>query len=271
MNRKIIGIVAAVALATVGTLVLVGWAQSAEERALEGQRTVDVLVVREAVPEGTRVEDLGGRVVAEQVVAKVKADGSVDDLDALEGKVTAVDLVPGEQLLSARFADPEELARQADVEVPEGLQELTISLEPQRVVGGNVRPGDTVGLVASFASEGAGEGEAAGQEEATGEEETSTKFVNETSMILHKVLVTRVQAAPVAAPAQEDEDEGDGPDPLPSGDLLITLAVDAPSVERIVFSQEFGSVWLTLEPEGATEDGTTIQRRETVLQPGGAQ
>lgn len=262
MNRKIIGVIAAIALATVGTLVLVGWAQSAEERALEGQRTVDVLVVKETVPQGTRAEDLGGRVAAEQVMAKVKAAGSVDDLEELQGKVAAVDLVPGEQVLSARFADPEALVQQADVEVPEGLQELTISLNPQRAVGGNVRPGDTVGLVASFASEGAGD------DEATDGEPVGTRFVDETSMILHKVLVTRVQAAPVASPAQDGENEADGPDPLPSSDLLITLAVDAASVERIVFSQEFGSVWLTLEPETASEDGTTIQRRETVFGSG---
>lgn len=264
MNRKIIGVVAAIALATVGTLVLVGWAQSAEERALEGQRTVDVLVVKEAVPEGTAAEDLGGRVATEQVVAKVRASGSVTDIEELQGKVAAVDLVPGEQLLSARFADPEELAQQADVKVPDGLQEVTISLSPERAVGGNVRSGDTVGLVASFPSEGSSQGVATDGETADGGE-AGTTFVNETSMILHKVLVTRVQAAPVAAPAQE-EGEDVGPEPLPSSDLLITLAVDAPAVERIVFSQEFGSVWLTLEPGSASEDGTTIQRRGTVFE-----
>ena len=262
MSRKIIGVVAALAFALVGTAVLVGWAQSAEERALEGQRTVDVLVVQEAVPAGTRSEDLGGRVVTEQVAAKVKASGSVDDVEALQGQVTTVDLVPGEQVLRTRFADPEVVARQADVEVPEGLQEVTISLSPERAVGGNLRPGDTVGLVASFPSDGAGQG-------ATGDDagETGTTFTDETSIVLHKVLVTRVQAAPVAPAAQEEDEDGvDSPDPLPSSDLLVTLAVDAPAVERVVFSQEFGSVWLTLEPATASEDGSTIQRRETVFE-----
>lgn len=257
MNRKIIGIVVALLLAAVGTFSLVTWAKSAEDRALAGERTVNVLVVQEEIAEGTRAEDLGRRVAVEKVAAKVKATGSVDDTDDLEGKVAAVDLMPGEQVLGARFAEPEVLARQTGVEVPDGLQEVTISLEPQRAVGGNVRAGDTVGFVASFdpfdlyGPDG----------------ETIGKAGNETHMILHKVLVTRVQAAPTTAtPESAEGEDDDRPEPVPGSDLLITLAVDAPSVERIVFAQEFGKVWLTAESETATEDGTTIQNRGTIYE-----
>ncbi len=257
MNRKIVGIVAAVLLASVGTFSLVAWAKSADDRALAGERTVDVLVVQDEIAEGTRAEDLGERVAVEKVASKVKATGSVDDVTDLEGKVAAVNLMPGEQVLGVRFAEPDVLARQSDVEVPDGLQEVTISLEPQRAVGGNVRSGDTVGLVASFdpfdlyGPDGA----------------TVGKAGNETHMILHKVLVTRVQAAPMAAPPEgPDGEDDDRPEPVPNSDLLITLAVNAPSVERIVFAQEFGRVWLTAEPETATEDGTKIQTRGTIYE-----
>lgn len=254
MKRRIIGVTAAALLATGGTSTLVAWAGAAEDRALAGERTVDVLVVREAIAEGTRAEDLASRVEVERVPSKVQALGSVADLTELEGKVVAVDLVPGEQLMAARFADPEVLARQTGVEVPDGLQEVTVLLEPQRAVGGNVRAGDTVGLVASF--------EPFETDEMTAEG-TPRQTPNTTHMILHKLLVTRVQAAP-STESREDA-EGDV-EPLPSSDLLVTLAVDAPSVERVVFAQEFGFVWLTAEPETATEDGTTIQTRGTIYQ-----
>lgn len=262
MKRRIIGVTVAALLATGGTTTLVAWAGAAEDRALAGERTVDVLVVREAIAEGTRAEDLTSRLELERVPAKVQATGSVADLTDLEGKVTAVDLVPGEQLVSARFADPEVLARQTAVEVPDGLQQVTVQLEPQRALGGNLRAGDTVGLVASFDPFDI-EGATADEETEETSEESSEKTPNTTHMILHKVLVTRVQAAP-ATESREGED-GDV-DPLPSSDLLVTLAVDAPSVERIVFAQEFGFVWLTAEPETATEDGTTIQTRGTIYQ-----
>lgn len=257
MNRKIVGVAVAVLLASIGTFSLVGWARSAEDRALAGERVVNVLVVKEAIAEGTRAEDLGARVATERVAAKVMAAGSVDDVADLEGRIAAVDLLPGEQVLAARFVEPEVLARQTGVEVPDGLQEVTISLEPQRAVGGNVRSGDTVGLVASFdpfdmyGPDGA----------------TVGKVGNETHLLLHKVLVTRVQAAPTAAaPESPDGEDDDRPEPVPGSDLLITLAVDAPSVERIVFAQEFGRVWLTAEPETATEDGARIQSRGTIFE-----
>lgn len=260
MNRKIVGVVAALLLASVGTFTLVAWAQSAEDRALAGERAVNVLVVKEAVAEGTRAEDLGERVVTQQVAAKVKAAGSVDDVSDLTGKVAAVDLVPGEQVLAARFVEPEVLASQSDVEVPDGLQEVTISAEPLRAVGGNVRPGDTIGLIASFDPfELYGPGG-----------ETVGKAGNETHFILHKVLVTRIQAAPSASvpeqPGGGEEGEDTGPEPIREGSLFITVAVDAPSVERVVFAQEFGRIWMTLEPETATEDGTRIQDRGTIYE-----
>lgn len=252
MNRKFVGVAAAVLLASIGTLTLLGWAKSAEDRALAGERTLNVLVVMQDIAKGTRAEDLGTQVEMKRVPAKVKAAGSVDNVADLKGKVAAVDLVPGEQVVSTRFVEPEVLARQTGVEVPDGLQEVTIKLEPQRAVGGNLRPGDTVGLVASFEP----------FEDVNG---SGTKSPNETHLMLHKVLVTRVQAAPTTASRSSGEDDEDrGPEPVPGSDLLVTLAVDAPSVERIVFAQEFGRVWLTAEPETATEDGTTIQHRGTV-------
>ncbi len=253
MKRKFVGIVAAVLLASVGTFTLLAWVKSAEDRALAGERVVNVLVVQEDIAEGTSAEDLGTRVAVERVSAKVKAAGSVDDVADLEGKVAVVDLVAGEQVLATRFVEPEVLARQTGVEVPDGLQEVTIKLEPQRAVGGNVRPGDTVGLVASFEPFEAVDG-------------SGTTTPNETHMVMHKVLVTRVQAAPTTATqAPDSEEEDDRPDPVPGGDLLVTLAVDAPSVERIVFAQEFGFIWLTAEPETATEDGTKVWDRSTIF------
>lgn len=258
MKRRVIGVVTALLLATLGTFTLVAWAGAAEDRALAGERTVNVLVVRQAIARGTPADQLATLVEVERVPVKVQATGSVADLSELKGRVANADLVPGEQLVSARFADPEVLARQADVEVPDGLQEVTISLEPQRAVGGKLRAGVTVGLVASFDPFEVGG--------AAADEETAEKTPNETHFLLHKVLVTRVQAAPVSAPEQDPEAEETGPDPLPAGSLLVTLAVDAPSVERIVFAQEFGRLWLTVEPETATEDGTSIKHRGNIFE-----
>ena len=241
MNRRVIGVVAAVLVAAVGTAFLVAFVRAAEDRALAGEETVEVFVVSEQVERGTPAEEVEAFLRSERVPAKVRADGSVTDLDALEGTVTSVALMPGEQLVQGRFLSPAQVAEESGVEVPEGLQEVTISLGPERAVGGQVSPGDTVGFIGSFGSAG-------------GDEDETTK------MMLHKVLVTNVQVEQLPQePGDGEEIDGAQPDLAPTGNQLITLAVDVPQVERIVFAAEHGTIWLTKEPEDATEGGTEIR------------
>jgi pilus assembly protein CpaB len=176
-------------------------------------------------------------VSRERVPAKVRATDSVDDLESLEGMVTSVNLVPGEQLVSSRFVTPAQLAEVSDVDVPEGLQEVTISLEPQRAVGGRVRPGDVVGVLASFIWD--------------------DDPKNTTKMNHQQVLVTNVQVEQL--PSTPEDGAEDAPDLAPTGGLLITLAVDVEQAERIVFAAEHGTVWLTAQDEDTDQGGSTVR------------
>jgi pilus assembly protein CpaB len=240
MNRKLTGIAAALVLALVGTLVLVGYVRSAEARALSGEELVTVLVVTKTIEAGTAADELVGHVKAEQVPSKVRATGAVASLDDIEGKVASVDLLPGEQLMTERFVSS---VTRSQAGVPSGLLEVTIALDPERALGGNLRTGDTVGVVASF--DDAGDGKAASH------------------LMLHKVLVSNVQLAELS---KVDEDEAAGQGAVaPSGKLLVTLAVDAPAVERIVFAAEHGRVWLTAEPAEAATTGTSIITKASVF------
>jgi pilus assembly protein CpaB len=251
MKRRIGGLATALVLAIIGTVALVAYVQSAKDQALAGEQLVDVLVVTEPIAKGVASEDIAA-VKTVQVPVKVRAQGSVASLDELKGLVAGANLVPGEQFLAARFVTAEAAAQRVDV--PPGLLEVTVSLEPQRAVGGQVRVGDTVAVLASF--------------EPLGEKpETS-------NLILHKVLVTAVQVEQKPSGAiggdkskdkdkDKDADEG-APTLAPTGNLLVTLALDAPSVERVVFAGEHGRVWLSAEPKDAPEGGTKIVTPENV-------
>lgn len=269
MRRKVIGALLALLLATAGTLTLLVYVRTAEERALAGERAVDVYVVAEPIARGTSADRLGDLVALTKVPAKVVPAGTVDRLDLLEGKVAGVDLVPGEQLLQSRFITPEELVAQTAVEIPEGLHQVTVALDPERALGGEVKPGDTVAVLASFDPF---ELQEAGVEVEEGE--SGPKTPNSTHIILHKVLVTNVQlqggrtgttdvSSPAAGGGDDEEQQPETPR-APTGQLLVTLAVDAPSVERVVFTAEHGFLWLSQEPEDAPEDGTRIQTRDTI-------
>ena len=52
MNRRILGVVLALVLASVGTWAIVQYVRNADERAIEGTEPVEVLVVEQAFPIG---------------------------------------------------------------------------------------------------------------------------------------------------------------------------------------------------------------------------
>jgi pilus assembly protein CpaB len=257
MKRTYIGVLVAVVLSLVGTGILVAFVRGAEDRALAGQETVEVLVVREHVERGTAAEELDGLVISERIPAKVRPSDSVASLGDLEGKVATVDLVAGEQLLAARFAEPAQLEAENDTEVPEGLQEVTISLSPDRAIGGRIAPGDTIGLFASFSLDDKRDEEQVANEE---QEYLRQELTETTKMILHKLLVTNIQVEqlPKAQPESEDG-QPTGPNLAPTGNLLVTLAVDVPQAERIVFSAEHGTIWLSAQDEDADESGSRLR------------
>jgi pilus assembly protein CpaB len=86
--------------------------------------------------------------------------------------------------------------------------------------------------------------------------------------VLHGVLVTQVQGAP-AAPSTSSGSSGDTETasegtPAPTGSLLITLAVTARDAEEVVFGAEHGTLWLSLEPDGADNSGTQVLTPDNV-------
>ena len=249
MKSRLVAGTAAIALAIVGALIIVFYAQGADQRALATTKPVDVLVVKTAIPAGTPVNDMAASLVIEKVPAAGVADTALSNLDKSAGTVSAVDLVPGEQLLAERLVAPEEVKADGGVQVPAGLQEVSFEVEPKRVVGGRINVGDHVGFFLSFE---------AGAYKAKAEDAT-------TQLTVHKALVTAVQRAPQAAPSEKPADGTDPADTsLPEGSLLLTVAVNDVDAGKIVFASEFGRLWLTKEPLDAQDNGPRIERKEVV-------
>ena len=146
MKSRLLAGAAAVVLAIVGAMLVISYAQGADQRAVKDLEPVAVLVVKTAIPAGTPVESMTAAVAIEQLPGAAVTDSSLESLDGSKGKVAAVDLVPGEQLVTERLVEPGELKTQGSVKVPAGLQEVSFQLEPVRVVGGRLAPGDRVGV-----------------------------------------------------------------------------------------------------------------------------
>lgn len=256
MKSRLLAGSAAALLAVIGVVLVFSYAQGADQRAVQNLAPVDVLLVKVPIPAGTPVEAMKESVTTQQLPASAVPASAVHTLSDSAGKVAAVDLVPGEQLVAERLIAPESLKTSGDVKVPAGLQEVSFQLEPQRVVGGRLVPGEHVGIFISMATGGI---------EAKPDKET-------TELTIHKVLVTAVQRAPEAAasgqPTPSPSPGATAVDPkdsaLPSGSLLLTVAVSDVDAAKIVFASEFAKIWLSKEPVDAQENGPRIIQRSEV-------
>lgn len=229
----------AIAVALLGTVVLAQYVQTAEDRALAGEQLVTVLVTTGEVPRGTPATELVERIRAEQVPRKLAPDGAVHRLEALEERVAAVDLVPGEPLIEQRFAT----ADTSGLSAADGMLEITLALDPARALGGTAEPGDVVGVLASFP--------AAADAPAL------------TELVLDEVLVTRVQV-PTATTmsgslaADGTQDAPLEPRPDPTRPVMMTLAVPPEAATVLVHAAEHGDVWLAGLPGDSTPSVTPV-------------
>jgi pilus assembly protein CpaB len=269
----------AILLAVVGTLLLISYVQSAEERAREGQELATVLVVEDLIEKGTLAELIGDSVAEVEVPLEVLAEDAVADITELAGLVATTDLIPGEQIIASRFQTPAAVASESRVEVPAELLQVTIALDPARAVGGRLVPGDRVAFIASFDPFDLSAVEP-GDEEALEEAQNSVIVIGSadgqdqqsialqtpfaTQLIIHKVLITGIQLE--QAPREIEGGTALTVELAPTGNLLITMAAGAEDIEKIVFTAEHGFVWLALEHIDAPEPTTEIRTRENIYQ-----
>ena len=241
------------------TLALVRYVKGAEDRAVAGEELVDVLVARSDIKAGTSATDLANHVEIVAVPAKVQPQDAITSFKQIEGLVASVDLMKNEQLLASRFINPASFqgARSASVLLPKDANEVTFKLAPERALGGQLRPGDTVTLVVSFEPL---ENEIVGPD---GNAKVGQKFPNTAHVLLNQVSVVRVQF-PENASTSSKEKNGIGV--APTEDLLVTLAVDQPSLERAVFAAEYGKIWLSYEPSEAIRSANRTVTRANVYE-----
>ena len=87
---------------------------------------------------------------------------------------------------------------------------------------------------------------------------------DETGVVLHKMLVTHVQGAPVVSAQESTAVDSNERPPAPGGNLLVTFAVDIDQLQRVVWAAEHGSVWLAREPAASPELSVAPQTREGI-------
>lgn len=213
MRTRIVAVVVAAVLAVAGAVALVLAVQSSTENAVAGSRIETVLVVVTPIPAGTTGEAAAGYVEVRRIPVEFVADGAVSDPDDMRGLVADGTLHPGEQVLASRWVTPAQLgASGGRVDAPAGTQEISLALDLERVAGGAIGPGSSVGV--------------------WGSQDDST------ALLFDGVLVTAL-----ASTVSDADDEATAT----QGTALVTLAVTAEQAQAIIQAAEFGEVWLSLQ------------------------
>ena len=159
MKTRLLGGIAALVVAVIGTVILFNYVQGADKRALANTETEDVFVVKQRRGSRNTRRQTWRRCRHKVRTSLPLPQMGSPNLASLGNKVTSVALVPGEQLLNSRLVEANAYLGPARVEVPAGLQEITVRLGIDRVVGGRDRSrryGRRLHLHGRRSSEGAG-------------------------------------------------------------------------------------------------------------------
>jgi pilus assembly protein CpaB len=276
MKLRIILVIIAIIIAAGAVFGVITYINSIKASFEEGIEAVEVLVAAQNIPKEIAVEDLipAGMIETKGIPRVYLAEGVLASLDEYEGYVVAAPINEGEQITTTKFIRPEEIG--LAFIVPDGMIAVSIPFNEIIGVSNLINVGDRVNIIATFfPEEGLSfESLAPVEEEQPGEEivNTGTEEILEgvkqdtTKTLLWNIEVLYIGTRITTA----DETAGTGgifggQQETGAGSIeinTVTLAVTPEDSERLVFSEEVGSVWLALVPTDGIEeeetDGATL-------------
>lgn len=225
MNRRILAIIVALALAVGGGALVIMYARNADARAIAAETPAPVWVAQQPIPAGTTLKDAERtRMIAQTAVsAKAVPVGALQEINADNNALLATtDIAAGEYLLAARFGNTP--AGIKAIEVPSGMLAVSVSLSDPARVGRFVTPGSHIALYQSYKIKDL-------------RDTPEAKILNEndihgTSLLLPDVLVIGMGDAPLSGQGAQPPADGQPATAAgASGNYLVTVAVkpsDAP-------------------------------------------
>lgn len=214
MNRKI-AIIIAIVLG-LGAVVLTNIYFQQKEALLQVDETRVVIAVRD-IPRGSVIAHnmLGFKSFPLNYIQP----GALKSPDLAVGKVAEANIMVGEQMLVSKLATPETGLTLAS-RTPAGKRAATITLDSTATVGGMIKPGDHVDILASFANPGI------------------------ILTLFQDIMILAVGQNMVASPGKRPTQRA----AAPSRREAITLALTPQEVQILQVASENGKIRLTLRP-----------------------
>jgi len=257
LKRRVLTVVVAVLLAVLGTAAVLAYVRQADNRALEGQKAVTVLIAQKVIPSGTSantaVQD--GLLTSQRLPASsVPVDALTSITPALGPLVTSAVVQPGQVLLRPMLVTPAQATATGALAIPRGMVAVTIPLCMSEAVAGYVQPGSQVAVFDSYPTK-----KATLQESCSGSGQSNQAQgpgAAVTRILLPRVQVLAIGQAPSSGTTSTSttasggtSSQGSQTDPAasgPTGSVLVTFAVSQADAERLILVTRAGLPYLAL-------------------------
>ncbi|MFC2159364.1 Flp pilus assembly protein CpaB [Actinomycetota bacterium] len=285
MRLRIILLIVAVIIGIVAVVAVVSYISTIRSSVEKEVEKVEVLVAAQNIPKEVPVEILISSefVVLEAIPQKYLADGVLVNLDDFDGYVTAAPINDGEQITTTKFVKPEQIG--LAFTIPNDMVALSIPVTEIIGVSFLFNVGDKVNVIATFIPEETDE--EADETTGTGGETTAETTLDTAidaveaveDIVLDKeitrTLLWNVEILHIGIRSltyEEEFEAAEGTDPEAkeeeiSGIRTVTLALTPEQAEKMVFTEEMGSVWLALLPvDGIEKEDTPGQTFENIFE-----
>jgi pilus assembly protein CpaB len=220
MDRRRVLLVVATIIALLGTMLVVLYVRSADDRANQKYHAVKVLKVVKQINVGETVAaaQAAGKFEEGTVGQGERLPDALDALDSISTQIAQTNMFPGEQVIASKFgATP---ATSNALTVPDGDIAVSINLTDTARVAGFVNPGDKVAIFMN-SSGGAGLG-------------------SFTRLLLSDVEVIAVGTTTVVSTTTTDPTGAQTTEQLPR--TLFTLGVTQAEAQKIMFATSSGEL-----------------------------
>jgi pilus assembly protein CpaB len=234
----------------------------------EGEK-VDVLVATQDILKDTPVQEIISKKLVEikKIPLRYVVTGYLISLDKFPDYFVSNQINKGEQITPVKFIKPSNIT--FSYEVPKGMVAVSIPFNEVVGVSNLLTVGDRVNVIATFQPDQ----QQQAQQQITSGQTTDTSVtqvtassnkdavvVEKTKTVLWNIEILYI-GTKVAAAESSTKSGGllssSGSDEEPIEIKTVTLAVTPEQSEKLVFSEELGTVWLALLPvDGAKETDT---------------
>jgi pilus assembly protein CpaB len=248
LKGRLLTVILAVLLALAGTAGVLLYVHGANNRALQGQKAVAVLIAIQPIPAGTNAGTAlrSGLLTSQELPASAVPVNAVRSLSGgLSALVLSSPLPPGQLLLKPMLVTAAAATAQGALAIPRGMVAVTVPLCLSAAVAGYVQAGSEVAVFDTYGGKGSSVASNCGQSGGSPQPPGAVR----TRVVLPRVLVLSIGAAASNASHASGllaQGGTNGSQSSGTATELVTFAVSQNDAERLILLTETGVTYLAL-------------------------